>query len=90
MNRSVRSNPDQLRHLRNEIQRSREEINNAVRRINSGLANASSWQDLVRTRFEHDLRDALIVFKKFDADSDRLCAHLDKKAQQLDDFLRYN
>lgn len=90
MNHSVRANPEQLRRLRSEIQRSRQDINNAVRRINASLSSTSSWQDSVRTRFEQDLKNALTMFKKFDADSERLCAHLEKKARQLDDFLHYN
>ncbi|MDO4685704.1 MAG: hypothetical protein Q4A92_04085 [Corynebacterium sp.] len=85
---NVRANPQQLRNLKHTIQRSRKEIDQAVRNIQAGLTNASDWNDQVRKRFENDLRIALAGFKKFDQDADQLCNHLERKARQLDDFLR--
>ena len=90
MNRSVQASPEQLRRIRSEIQRSRQDINNAARRINASLNNASKWQDPVRIQFEQDLKHALTALKKFDTDSEQLCATLEKKAQQLDTFLGKN
>lgn len=83
----VDADPEALRKLRAELQRSQNDIKAAVQRIRSALK-STHWNDTVREQFERDLDQTLRVLNKFDADAAQLSAYLNKKASELDIFLR--
>ncbi len=83
----VNASPESLRKLKSDLQTSQNEIRQAVQRIRSSLK-STQWNDQVRRQFEQNLEQTLRVLNKFDAEATTLQAYLNKKANELDNFLR--
>lgn len=82
---SIQANPDSLRKLKSDIDRSQREINQAIARIRSSLR-AAEWRDSVKDQFERDLEQVLRSVSAFDKNADQLKRYLDKKVQILQSY----
>lgn len=82
---NVQANPDSLRQLKNDIDRSQREINAAITRVRSSLKRAE-WRDSVKDKFERDLEQILRSVAAFDTNAAQLKSYLDKKIQLLQTY----
>ncbi|MRH91662.1 hypothetical protein GFY24_30200 [Nocardia sp. SYP-A9097] len=82
---SVQANPDSLKKLKSDIDRSQREINQAITRVRSSLKSAE-WRDGVKDQFERDLEQVLRSVAAFDRNADQLKMYLDKKIQILQHY----
>jgi DNA repair ATPase RecN len=87
MSGRAHANPDDLRRLRRAIDDAQQQINDAVRKMTSALAGAD-WQDRARQDFERRLSETTSTLKRFDAAANQLKPVLDRKARELDAYLR--
>ena len=83
----VHANPEDLRRLRRAIDEAQRQINDAVRKMNSALARAD-WEDSARRNFEQQFAATTSTLKRFDAAANQLKPVLDRKARELEAFLR--
>ncbi|CAM2842690.1 hypothetical protein [Skermania piniformis] len=82
---SVQANPDSLKKLKSDIDRSQREINGAISRVRSSLK-GTDWRDSVKDKFEKDMEQVLKSVAAFDANANQLKAYLDKKIQILQTY----
>ncbi|WP_433653831.1 hypothetical protein ACQPW1_24695 [Nocardia sp. CA-128927] len=82
---SIQANPDSLKKLKGDIDRSQREINQAIARVRSSLKSAE-WRDSVKDQFERDLEQVLRSVAAFDKNADQLKRYLDKKVQILQSY----
>lgn len=83
----VNADPDSLRKLRADIDRTQNDIKQAIARTRGSLRSAR-WQDAAKDKFERELEQTLKSLEAFDRNANQLKSHLDRKARELDDFLR--
>ncbi len=83
----VNADPQALRNVRSAIHQGQTDIERAVANMRSALRSAD-WNDERRRQFEQDLEGLLGSLKAFSARADEMKSHLDRKANQLDQFLQ--
>ncbi|WP_280441844.1 hypothetical protein [Nocardia brasiliensis] len=82
---SIQANPDSLKKLKGDIDRSQREINQAITRVRSSLRGAE-WRDSVKDQFERDLEQVLRSVAAFDNNANVLKRYLDRKIQILQSY----
>lgn len=82
----VIANPESLRQLRGDIDRSQREIANAMSRVRSSLQR-TEWRDGVRAQFEKELEQTLKSLVSFNQNADQMKNYLERKARELDVYL---
>ncbi|GAA4535184.1 hypothetical protein [Pseudonocardia xishanensis] len=83
----VHANPDDLKRLRQTIDRAQREIAQAVQSMKLGLAR-TDWDDAGRRKFEERLDQTVASIRRFDQAASELKPYLDRKARELEAYLR--
>lgn len=83
---TVNANPDSLRALRTDIDRTQKEIKAAIARTRGALQRAQ-WRDVMKDKFERELEVTLRSLSAFEQNAELLKSHLDQKARELDRYM---
>lgn len=87
MNDRVHASPTDLKNLRRELERMQNDVDAAVKRVRGALARAD-WDDAVRRDFERRFDEVVKALGRFKTEADALRPVLDRKARDLEAFLR--
>lgn len=79
--------PDSIRQLASKVHKASADIDVSARSL-VGALKGTDWSDPVQKRFEQDLNELVKYVKAFKARADVAERHLQKKARELDEYLR--
>lgn len=87
MGERAHANPEDLKKLRRTIDEAQRQIADAVRSMTRALSQAD-WQDRARKDFEAKLNETTSTLRRFDESANQLKPILDRKARELEAYLR--
>ena len=87
MSGRVHANPEDLKQLRRAVDRSQQDIKEAVSNLRRALEKCD-WQDPVRRQFEDRVNELTQNLGKFDQGASELKPILDRKVRDLEQYLR--